>query len=85
MENDFWNRPCASHGLHSYRLRGPYGWIMIGARDHEDAMREAARSTPSPSREALGVWNGVEYVKAFEPDSGFYFKDEWGDYVYQEV
>lgn len=62
MENEFWNRPCAAHGLVSYRLRGPYGFIMIGARDHAEAMREAARSTPAPSREALEVWNGKEYV-----------------------
>lgn len=56
--------PCAADGLTSYRLKGPYGWIMIGARDHEDAMREAARSTESPRRDALEVWDGTAYVSA---------------------
>ncbi len=60
------DRPLAAKGLTSYRLRGPYGYIMIGARDHEDAMREAARSTRKPDRAALEVWNGDRYVKAFK-------------------
>lgn len=59
------DRPLAARGLTSYRLRGRYGYIMIGARDHEDAMREAARSTPSPDRAALEIWNGDRYVKVF--------------------
>lgn len=69
-------RPCAAHGLTSYRLRGPYGWVMIGATDHDDAMREAARSTDAPRREALEVWNGSAYVPAVDNDEepG---EDEW--------
>ena len=59
------DRPLAARGLTSYRLRGRYGYIMIGARDHEDAMREAARSTPNPDRAALEIWNGDRYVKVF--------------------
>jgi hypothetical protein len=59
-------RPCAIPGLTSYRLRGPYGWIMIGATDHDDAMRNAAQSTPDPRRDALEVWNGTAYVPAVE-------------------
>ena len=59
------DRPLAGRGLTSYRLRGRYGYIMIGARDHEDAMREAARSTPNPDRNALEIWNGDRYVKVF--------------------
>jgi hypothetical protein len=55
-------RPLAARGLISYRLKGPYGWIMIGATDHDDALREAARSTQAPAREALEVWNGETYV-----------------------
>lgn len=58
-------RPLAARGLTSYRLRGPYGYIMIGARDPEGAMREAARSTRNPDREALEVWRGGRYIKAF--------------------
>lgn len=56
--------PLAAHPLTSYRLRGPYGWIMIGARDHADAMLEAARSTRDPKRENLEVWDGTRYVPA---------------------
>jgi len=41
-------RPCAAPGLISYRYRGRFGWIMIGARDDDDALREAARSTDDP-------------------------------------
>jgi hypothetical protein len=55
----------AAHGLTSYRLRGRYGWIMIGARDHADAMREAARSTQEPKPENLQVWDGLQYVNAY--------------------
>lgn len=58
------DRPMAAPGLTSYRLRGPYGWIMIGATDHDGAMREAARSTRAPRREALEVWDGTRYVPA---------------------
>jgi hypothetical protein len=57
------DRPLADRGLTSYRLRGRYGYIMIGARDHEDAMREAARSAPNPDRAALEIWNGDRYVE----------------------
>lgn len=64
MDNEFWHRPCAAPGLTSYRIRGRYGWIMIGATDHADAMREAARSTDNPKRELLEVWDGSWYVKA---------------------
>lgn len=56
------DRPLAAHGLTSYRLKGPYGWIMLGAQNHADAMDEAARSTRDPKREALQVWDGSEYV-----------------------
>lgn len=56
------DKPLAVPGLTSYRLRGPYGWIMIGATDHADAMREAARSTRQPEPSNLEVWNGTHYV-----------------------
>ena len=59
------DRPMAAHGLTSYRLRGRYGWIMIGATDHADAMREAARSTQEPKPENLQVWDGTQYVNAY--------------------
>lgn len=54
------DRPCAAPGLTSYRAKGRYGWIMIGAKDDADALREARRSTDTPTD--LQVWDGVNYV-----------------------
>ncbi len=53
------DRPCAASGLTSYRYRGRYGWIMIGANDHRDALREACRSTHdnAASLDKLEVWD----------------------------
>lgn len=59
-------KPLAVKGLTSYRLKGRYGWIMIGAKNHEDAMNEAARSTDHPLRKNLEVWNGSRYVSAYK-------------------
>ena len=42
---ELYNRPLSANGLTSYRYKGPYGWIMIGAHDTEGALTEAARST----------------------------------------
>jgi hypothetical protein len=64
MIRDATDLPLAAHGLSSYRLKGLYGWIMIGARDHDDAMREARRSTDTPNRANLQIWNGERYVDA---------------------
>ena len=60
------DRPLASQGWISYRCRSPYGWIMIGAKDHDDAMREARRSNPTVSRDGLQVWDASarQYVAA---------------------
>jgi hypothetical protein len=59
------DRPLAARGLTSYRIPDRYGsYVMIGAKDHKDAMREAKRSTPNPKREDLEVWDGEKYVKA---------------------
>jgi hypothetical protein len=57
------NTLCAAHGLTSYRYAGNYGWIMIGATDHADALREAARSMrhDAPTIDKLQVWNGTQY------------------------
>lgn len=60
--NDLHDRPLAVKGLVSYRYRGRYGWIMIGAKDNADALREAGRSTrDEPTMNNLEVWNGVRY------------------------
>ena len=56
------NRPLAAPGLTSYRYAGRYGWIMIGAHDDQDALRQAQRSTDdqvTPDR--LQRWTGSEY------------------------
>ena len=58
------DKPLAAHGLTSYRYKGRYGWIMIGARTNDDALNEASRSTGGmtvPSM--LQVWNGKQYVQ----------------------
>ncbi len=57
-------KPLAAKGLTSYRCKGRYGWIMIGAKDHDDAMREAKRSSDSASRDTLQIWDGSRYVSA---------------------
>lgn len=58
----YWNRPCAAAGLTSYRLKGRFGYIMIGARDDSDALREAGRSTDQVDPSALEIWDGEKYV-----------------------
>jgi hypothetical protein len=56
-----WDKPCAAHGLTSYRYKGRYGWIMIGAKDDVDALSEARRSTQGVIIDNLEVWNGSQY------------------------
>jgi hypothetical protein len=61
---EYWNKPMAAHGLTSYRYKGRYGWIMIGARDTKDALSEANRSTVNVVIDNLEVWNGEKYESA---------------------
>ena len=56
------DRPYASHGLTSYRCKTQYGWVMIGAKDHDDAMKESKRSSNFCKREDLEVWDGNRYI-----------------------
>jgi hypothetical protein len=60
----FHDRPCASPGLLSYRYRGRYGFVMIGATDDDDALREAGRSMAPrlPDLARLERWNGESYI-----------------------
>lgn len=62
------DRPLAAPGLTSYRYRSKWGYIMIGARDDNDALREALRSIETdeaPPRIAnLEKWNGEQYEPA---------------------
>lgn len=59
------DKPMAAAGLISYRYKGRYGWIMIGARNHADALNEAQRSTSDKvNQDNLQVWNGTQYTEA---------------------
>lgn len=64
MKAQFTHGPLASSGLTSYRYRGPFGMVYIGATDDADALNEAARSItqrrPNPAN--LEVWGGSSYV-----------------------
>lgn len=60
MTTTFHDKPCAAPGLTSYRAKGRYGWIMIGAVDDADARKEALRSTDAFTE--LQIWNGDQYV-----------------------
>lgn len=54
--------PCALSGFTSYRYRGPYGWVTIGAMDDADALRQAARSVfGEVERVRLEVWTPGGY------------------------
>jgi hypothetical protein len=60
-----YDRPLAAHGLLSYRYKGRYGWIMIGALDHADALKEAQRSTrDTVTPDRLQFWDGEQYRNA---------------------
>lgn len=61
---ELYEKPLAVKGLVSYRYRGRYGWIMISARDTQEALREAARSSSHPVHQSnLEVWTeGVGYI-----------------------
>ena len=50
-------RPCAAHGLTSYR----YGTIMIGATSTQDALNEADRSLTHgvATVDRLEIWNAL--------------------------
>jgi hypothetical protein len=62
---DYWDKPCAAAGLRSYRYRGRYGWLMIGARDTKDALAEAGRSTnpATVTIDRLEEWTLDSYQK----------------------
>lgn len=57
------DKPLAAKGLTSYRCKGAFGWIMIGAKDCDDAMREALRSSKHAMRETLEVFDGLKYIQ----------------------
>ena len=62
MSNSIFDKPMAAPGLTSYRCKSQYvGWIMIGARSHEEALSEARRSDETRERCHIQVWNGSAY------------------------
>lgn len=67
------HKPLAAPGLVSYRYyNGAYGWVMIGARDNADALREAGRSIDGePDASRLQRWDGARYMPAI------IVADEW--------
>jgi hypothetical protein len=56
----------AAPGLISYRYKGRYGWIMIGAKDDAGALREARRSTSPVDYSGLERWCATRYVNLYE-------------------
>lgn len=63
--------PLAAPGLISYRYKGTYGWIMIGALSHDDALAQARRSTSADTAiERLQVWceSSHAYKQAINAD-----------------
>ena len=56
------DKPMAAKPYTSYRCRGAYGWIMIGAMGTQDAMSEARRSYSLAKRGDLQVWDGNKYI-----------------------
>ena len=56
-----WDKPCAISSLTSYRYKGRYGWIMIGAKNTDGALSEAKRSTQGVIIDNLQVWDGSQY------------------------
>lgn len=60
---EYYDKPCAAQGLSSFRAKGRYGWIMTGAKDMEDALIEANRSSAKKMTMAdIEVWDGNKYV-----------------------
>lgn len=56
------DKPMAVPGLISYRYRGRYGWIMIGAKDDSQALKEAQRSTSDKVIiDNLQIWKESQY------------------------
>lgn len=55
------DKPLAADGFKSYRCMGAFNWIMIGAVDHADAIREALRSNPHAKLDTLQQWRDGQY------------------------
>ena len=65
------DRPLADAGLESYRyqLESGFGWIMIGAVSHAQAISQAnLRLSKGATMNRLQIWSGSQYVAA-TPDN----------------
>ena len=60
---NFSDRPMGDPGLTSYRCKGRYGWIMIGARNDDDAWSEARRSSDYADKNTLERWTEGKYIR----------------------
>lgn len=66
-QRPYWEKPCADCGLVSYRYNGPFGFVMIGAKDDEEAYRQASRSLEQlPDRHLLQVWHQDQYINVVQ-------------------
>ena len=57
----------AAKGFSTYRYKGPYGAITIGANSTGEALREAARSLSSGEKPDIGLlefWTGEQWERA---------------------
>lgn len=64
MDTPISERPCALPGRDSYRAKGPFGWVMMGARNASQARRMASSAGADPS--TLELWEGDHYAPAKE-------------------
>lgn len=71
------DRPLAGAGLTSYRYKGAYGWIMIGATNHHEALKEALRSMSYGGADMarLQVWDALAgcYVPAVQSKATHFY------------
>lgn len=60
--------PLAVKGFTSYRYKGLFDWVMIGAKDHADALVQAERSLCGKRAvlEELQIWSVTEYVPVIQ-------------------
>ena len=65
MKTSLYDKPLASNPFDSYRYRGRYGYIAIGALSILEAISEAKRSTDNVDIRNLEKWNGSEWVSCF--------------------
>lgn len=61
----FTDLPLADYDFQSYRCRGRYGYIMIGAKTDKDAFYQAQLSG-EVHKEDLEKWNGSSYEKVYK-------------------